>query len=127
MNLLIDTHVLLWYMTNDSKLNKNFSNAIKAKDNEVFVSQASIWEIAIKVSINKLILTKPILEFKNYFVNESINELSVEHSDFDLLARLPFYHNDPFDRLIISQAVNNNFTVITDDKKFQQYPVQLLS
>jgi PIN domain nuclease of toxin-antitoxin system len=114
-------------MTNDSKLNKNFSNAIKAKDNEVFVSQASIWEIAIKVSINKLILTKPILEFKNYFVNESINELSIEHSDFDLLARLPFYHNDPFDRLIISQAVNNNFTVITDDKKFQQYPVQLLS
>ena len=126
MNFLIDTHVLLWHMTDDPRLKKKYSDAIGDEKNEIFVSKATLWEVAIKVSINKLTLTKPILEWKNYFLDEFFLELDIDHQDFNTLSQLPFHHNDPFDRLIICQAMTRNFTIITDDKKFQLYPVQLL-
>lgn len=126
MNVLIDTHILLWHMDDNSRLKTKYKEIIENEDNEVYVSKASIWEIAIKLSVGKLELERPILEFENYFKRELFREIDLTHRDFDIVSKLPFHHNDPFDRLIISQAINRNFTIITDDPQFKKYPVQLL-
>lgn len=113
-------------MTDNPKLRTNYKEAIQNEGNGIFVSNASLWEITIKVSIGKLKIEKSILEFENYFREKSFNEIDFDHRDLDTLSKLPFYHNDPFDRLIISQAMNRNYNIITVDSQFQLYPVQLL-
>lgn len=126
MKILIDTHILLWHMMDDSKLKRQFSDEIEKEENEILVSNVSIWEIAIKVSIHKLNLTKSILEIESYLTENSFEELVPGYKDYQILSKLPFHHNDPFDRLIISQAINHNLSVISVDEKFKLYPVQLL-
>ena len=126
MKFLIDTHVLLWHMTDDPKLKNQLSEEIEKEENEIFVSSASIWEIAIKVSIKKLNLARSIIEIENYLIENSSFGLNATYRDFQILSELPFHHNDPFDRLIISQAINHNLSVISVDPKFKLYPVQLL-
>lgn len=126
MNILIDTHVLLWYMTDNPRLKTKYKEVIENEENRVFVSNASLWEIAIKLSIGKLKIERPILEFNNYFKEKLFNEIGFDHQDLDTLSKLPFYHSDPFDRMIICHAMNRNFAIITDDPKFKLYPVQLL-
>ena len=126
MKILIDTHILLWPMMDDSKLKRQFSDEIEKEENEILVSNVSIWEIAIKVSIHKLNLTKSILEIESYLTENSFEELVPDYKDYQILSKLPFHHNDPFDRLIISQAINHNLSVISVDEKFKLYPVQLL-
>jgi PIN domain nuclease of toxin-antitoxin system len=127
MRYLIDTHVLLWLMSGNKRLSKKHRNEIESPGNIVFVSKASLWEIAIKVSINKLELAKPILQFEEYLTENSFQLLDFNYNDLDQLARLDFHHFDPFDRLLICQAITNNLTIVTDDKKFNLYPVPLLS
>lgn len=126
MMYLIDTHVLLWYMGGDKRLSADFINKIEDNENDLFFSKASLWEIAIKLSTGKLRLTMPIAELENYLKNKSIRELDFGYPELIYLSSLPFYHNDPFDRLIISQAITHQITVLTDDEKFKSYPVQLL-
>jgi len=126
MKILIDTHILLWHMMDDSKLKRQFSDEIEKEENEILVSNVSIWEIAIKVSIHKLNLTKSILEIESYLTENSFEELVPDYKDYQILSKLPFHHNDPFERLIISQAINHNLSVISVDEKFKLYPVQLL-
>ncbi|MFM8851130.1 MAG: type II toxin-antitoxin system VapC family toxin [Cytophagales bacterium] len=125
MNILIDTHILLWYMTEYLRLKAKYKEQIENEGNNLFVSKTSLWEITIKVSLGKLKIEKPISEFENYFKEKSFNEFDFDHRDLDTLSKLPFYHGDPFDRLIISQAINRNLIVISDDPKFKLYPVQL--
>lgn len=125
MTYLIDTHVLLWHMTGDPRLVVKYVEEIKNLNNTIFVSRASLWEIAIKISIGKLI-TRPIIQFESYLKENNFQELEYDYRDLQKVTELPFHHNDPFDRLIISQAINRNLTVITDDNKFKLYPIQLL-
>jgi PIN domain nuclease of toxin-antitoxin system len=127
MTYLIDTHVLLWYMDGDTRLSPKYIEKIEGKINTILISKASLWEIAIKVSTGKLKLTMPLLEMENYLEKRSIRQLNFNFRDLHVLSQLPFYHNDPFDRLIISQALSNDLTIISDDKKFKLYPVLLLS
>ena len=127
MRYLIDTHVLLWLMSGDKRLSKRHRYEIETPGNIVFVSKASLWEIAIKVSISKLELSKPILQFEGYLIENSFQLLDFNYHDLDQLSQLDFHHYDPFDRLIICQAITNNLTILTDDKKFNLYPVPLLS
>lgn len=127
MNYLVDTHVLLWYMENNPKLSKKSVTEIENGDNAILISKASLWEISIKVSTGKLKLKMPILEVENYLMIKSIHQLDFNFKDLEILSRMPFHHNDPFDRLIISQAITRNITVISDDNKFKLYPVALLS
>lgn len=127
MNYLVDTHVLLWYMENNPKLSKKSVTEIENGDNAILISKASLWEISIKVSTGKLKLKMPILEVENYLMIKSIHQLDFNFKDLEILSRMPFHHNDPFDRLIISQAITRNITVISDDNKFKLYPVELLS
>ncbi len=126
MTYLIDTHILLWYMEGDGRLSSKYIEKIEGKINTIIISKASLWEIAIKLSTGKLKPTMPILEMENYLEKRSVLLLNFNFKDLDFLSRVPFYHNDLFDRLIISQAIIRNLTVISDDKKFKLYPVSLL-
>lgn len=125
MNYLVDTHVLLWYMENNPKLSAKAIAEIENRNNVILISKASLWEISLKVSTGKLRLAMPILELENYLNFKSIIQLDFNFSDLEILSRMPFHHNDPFDRLIIAQGINQKLVVISDDPKFNMYPVEL--
>lgn len=127
MNILIDTHIFLWYVTNNNKLNEATKNIINEKDNIIYLSQASIWEIAIKYSLGKLTLDSSFLAFieEQIKVNDfKILNFNLFH--FEQVTKLPFHHRDPFDRIIIAQSIIENYPLISYDKAFNSYEVQLL-
>ncbi len=123
MSLLLDTHVLLWWLSDDPLLPTAAREAIASPENEVFVSAASAWEIAIKKAAGRLDAPDDLVE-------------AVEASDFDTLpitlvhaiaaGTLPPHHSDPFDRMLIAQARTDGLTLISIDKRFPQYDVKLL-
>lgn len=122
---LLDTHALLWFLQNDKQLGKTALEIIE--HNDVCVSMASLWEIAIKNSLGKLELPLPFDEIfpKQLLIND-IAILPIELMHLKMINKLDFYHRDPFDRLIIAQALNNDLTLISKDGKFADYGVNLL-
>lgn len=126
MKLLLDTHIFLWWLDTPEKLNDKELGFIKDTNNTVFISAASIWEISIKKTIGKLFLPEncDILDGINQscFLPLSIN---VKHAQF--VETLPKHHDDPFDRMIISQAIINNLVLITKDEKIKQYTKSFVS
>ncbi len=88
--------------------------------------KASLWEIVIKVSLQKLEIGIPFSGLEEYLFRKEISILDFNNNDLNQLITLPKHHRDPFDRLIISQAITNRLTINTDDSKFNFYPVQLL-
>jgi PIN domain nuclease of toxin-antitoxin system len=128
MRYLIDTHILIWYALNDSQLSSKVIAEIKNLDNQIFLSKASLWEMAIKINIGKLDLQGiPFAELENLLLMNNITVLDIQFKHFNRLLTLPLHHGDPFDRLIISQALTDDFTVISDDKKFRLYNIKLFS
>ena len=126
MKVLIDTHILLWFVNNDPKLNPKTKTLLQS-DIDVAVSIASLWEIAIKVNIGKLTLPEPVevLYSQQLQLNQiSILPITVEH--LKVVSALPFHHNDPFDRLIISQALVEKLGLVSVDKIFDQYDINLI-
>ncbi len=122
MNLLIDTHVLLWFMAGNERLSSVARRQIESSNNEAFVSIASLWEIAIKVSLNKLTLTQPLDElFSQRLERDGFRILPIEPKDTFQVARLPFHHRDPFDRLLIAQAIVNRMPLLSGDSIFDAY------
>jgi PIN domain nuclease of toxin-antitoxin system len=120
MELLLDTHVLLWWDETPDVLTDTARSAIKDSSNTIFVSAASIWEIAIKQKRGKLRLSGSAVEMiaKNGFLPLSI---SPEHAE--KAGALPLLHADPFDRLLVAQAQIERLTLVTDDEKIRAYPV----
>lgn len=127
MKLLLDTHAFLWFMSGDSALSKAARSAIEDENNDVFVSPASLWEIAIKTSANKLTLKEPfdVLIPKELAENE-IELLGISIHHLSLVATLPFHHRDPFDRLIAAQAKVEQLTLVSVDAIFDTYGVNRL-
>ncbi|MBR4824373.1 MAG: type II toxin-antitoxin system VapC family toxin [Spirochaetaceae bacterium] len=119
---LIDTHALLWYLRDSEELSQT---ARKLIDNEeqIFTSIASLWEIAIKHSIGKLDLEFTISQIEQLCKQKDISILPIEAKHLDKLRNLPNHHNDPFDRLIICQALSENLGIITRDTIIPKYPV----
>jgi PIN domain nuclease of toxin-antitoxin system len=127
MRFLLDSHAFLWFITNDARLGKRALDAIANIKNEVLISAASLWEIAIKSSLGKLKLDKPFRELipRELVVNE-IGLLPIAPKHLSALTDLPFHHRDPFDRLIIAQAIVERIPLLSDDGEFDKYPVQLI-
>ncbi|MEO6723332.1 MAG: type II toxin-antitoxin system VapC family toxin [Ferruginibacter sp.] len=125
MNNLIDTHALIWFLNGDSDLSEKARSAIENKNAINFVSIASLWEIAIKISLGKLELRSPFSELSNQLNNNGFQILPITFDDTLILTNLPFHHRDPFDRIIISQGLNNKLTIISKDKIFDSYKVVL--
>ena len=125
MKYLIDTHTLFWIVTKDQKLSEKAKKLYLNAENIIFFSLASIWEMAIKISLKKLSIGEPLKDFiqKQIKCND-IKILNIEIKHILSLENLPYYHRDPFDRLIISQSMNENIPVLSSDKIFDLYPIK---
>ena len=123
--MLLDTHTLLWFINDDSRLPSSIKQQIEATES-VFVSIASIWEISIKISVGKLTLLTPLETIKVNMVSLSIQELPITFEDAITYLALPLnpVHRDPFDRMLISQAINNSLVIVSADSAFNAYAIQ---
>ena len=126
MNYLLDTHALIWFLNGDKDLSTKARKAIESSDSVNFISIASLWEIAIKISLERLELKMPFATLSEEIFNNNFQILPIVFEDILILSKLKFYHKDPFDRILISQAINNNFILISKDKNFDSYKVKLL-
>ncbi len=125
MKYLIDTHVLIWFSEDDKRLPARIKAILEDKASEVYVSHATIWEMAIKMSLGKLNLLYSLAEWEQVLVKNSIALLPNSFRYYQILLSLPLHHQDPFDRLIIAQGIAEDFTVISHDSRFSAYPVKL--
>ncbi len=126
MKYLIDTHVLIWHGENNPTLKPSVLSILNDLQNEIFVSHASLWEIAIKTSLGKLKLGFPMTRLENVLIGNGFTLLAFDFSHYEFLSNLPFHHNDPFDRMIIAQSMAENLDIITHDEKFKLYPVSIV-
>lgn len=117
---LLDTHILLWWLSDDKKLPKKISNLIEEAENDIILSSVTIWEIMIKKSLNKLTVPDNLEEVLDEN-NIQIISMTSEHAFY--LEKLPLIHNDPFDRLLISQAIVDNLIFVTVDTIIPKYQV----
>jgi PIN domain nuclease of toxin-antitoxin system len=127
VKLLLDTHTFLWFIGGNSSLSKRARTLIEDETNQIFLSTASLWEIAIKISLGKLTLSDDFetLVSEQLTVNGiELLEISVNHAA--LVANLPFHHRDPFDRLLVAQAQAEQMAVISKDESFDAYEVNRL-
>jgi PIN domain nuclease of toxin-antitoxin system len=127
MKLLLDTHTFLWFIEGDLNLGSTARNLIEEESNQRFLSIVSLWEISIKISLNKLVLQMSFTDLVSQQIHgNAIELLAIQAAHLDELAKIPFYHKDPFDRLIIAQSIVENMAVISKDTAFARYPVTLL-
>ena len=122
MRLLLDTHIFISLINEDHNLDQSTINSIIDSENEKFISIASLWEIIIKLNIGKLIVTRNLEEMYEVISNFSISVLNIQKQHLDEYLALPLIHRDPFDRLIIAQALADELTLITDDQYIKNYP-----
>ncbi len=120
MQYLLDTHVLLWWLATPKKIKAKAQKIIKDASNDVFLSTASFWEMAIKKSIGRLTLPHNLIEA--VFI-EGFKILPIMPEEALGIADLPLIHTDPFDRLLIMQAKFHDLVLITNDSKITEYPV----
>lgn len=124
MTVLLDTHTFLWFVAGDPKLSADARRLIEDTANRVLLSTASLWEIVVKASIGKLPLSRRFPELIEHDVQgNDIQVLHITIGHLAALSTLPVHHRDPFDRLIIAQAVAESLPVISADKTFDRYPV----
>lgn len=124
MRLLLDKHIFLWFLTGDKKLAVSFRDAIRDPHNEVFLSVVSLWEVIIKHQLGNMPLPGP----PEVYVpiqrqRHQIRSLSVDEGSVSQVAKLPPLHRDPFDRLLIGQAIEHGFTLVTVDTAIRAYPM----
>jgi len=124
VRMLLDTHTMLWYTLGDPQLSTNAENLIVNASNEILISPASYWEIAIKVSIGKLTLHHPYDDFIDLCLQTyRFVILPIKPKHTSMLTTLPFHHKDPFDRLLIGQALSEGISIISADFAFDAYSV----
>lgn len=123
---LLDTHTLLWYLESNPALSGKARGIIESPESDLFASVVSFWEIAIKVSKGKLNVAQSIEEMEHALRRQEMEILLVSIPHILPLQILPFHHRDPFDRLLITQAITESLTLISRDPKFAPYPVEVL-
>ncbi|MGB8703152.1 MAG: type II toxin-antitoxin system VapC family toxin [Thermosynechococcaceae cyanobacterium] len=127
MNYLLDTHVLLWWIFDDPKLNTDCRNIISDSDHYIFISSASAWEIATKYRIGKLPEAKPIIENYVQLMHQArFIELGITTSHALRAGSLPIAHRDPFDRILMAQSELEQLPIITYDQAFHTGLIQVI-
>jgi PIN domain nuclease of toxin-antitoxin system len=125
MTLLLDTHTVLWFWWNDPQLSADAPSHICDAANRKLVSPATPWEVAVKVSIKKLDIGGPYRGFfPQHMLRNNFEWLPVTDDHLAALVGLPFHHRDPFDRLLIAQAIVEDIPVVGADPAFDLYPVR---
>ena len=125
MKLLLDSHTFLWWNNEPDKLSPRVLEMCKDSENALFVSVASIWELQIKFQLGKLRLYKPLAEIIRQEQENGIEILSVEAPHVFALDSLPNHHKDPFDRLLVAQALVEGAVLVSADPLVKQYPVEV--
>jgi len=120
---LIDTHTAIWFFNGDQKLSEKAKQIIRDRSNPIYLSIASAWEVAIKISIGKLDEIESVLNFLQDAKINDITILPVSPYCLTILETLPMHHRDPFDRLLIATAIAEQMTLITDDENTPKYEV----
>jgi len=125
LKLLLDTHVFLWIATDDDRLPRDLKALLREPTNDVYLSVVSSWEIAVKARTGKLVLPMPVWAF----LLESrerlgIQSLSIQEAAVAHVAKLPSIHRDPFDRMLVCQAIEHELTIVSSDSQVQRYPVK---
>ena len=123
MRYLLDTHAALWLFEGNEKLSQIAQDIIFDAENEIYVNIVSVWEVAIKVSLNKLDFDGGSDAFLSAIKANNIDLLGVSGDYIRIVESLPFIHRDPFDRMIISTAIAEELTIITIDENIQKYDV----
>ena len=126
MNYLLDTHTIIWFLNGDNKLSIKSKEIIENQDNFKFVSIASIWEIAIKISLDKIKFDKGFKKFLDLLEDNGFEIIPISFDHALTVSTLKFIHRDPFDRLIISQAMTDNLTIITKDEYIEKYDIKTI-
>ncbi|NEN99418.1 MAG: type II toxin-antitoxin system VapC family toxin [Moorea sp. SIO3I7] len=124
-SFLLDTHALIWLSENDPNLPNKLRDMIDAADS-VYLSIASLWEIAIKLNLGKLSLQRNYQTIESELQSSDITLLPIAFIDTLQISNLPLHHRDPFDRMLIAQAMNRSLVLISRDNKFDAYPIQRL-
>jgi len=126
VKILLDTHTFLWFIAGDTQLDVYARQMIEEPGNERYLSVASVWEITIKSSLGRLTIpTPPSTLIREHIWANAIDLLAITPEHFDTLHTLPYHHKDPFDRLLVAQAMQEGMLLITKDQAFDAYNVQV--
>ena len=124
MRLLLDTHTMYWYIEDDPQLSGPARTLIQDASNEILISPASYWEIAIKISVRKWRMNRPYEEFINIGLNQyGFQILPILPTHTARLIGLPFHHKDPFDRLLVAQALTEQVPIVSADVQLDAYGI----
>jgi PIN domain nuclease of toxin-antitoxin system len=128
MQLLLDTHTFLWLYHEKDKLSRHAAIILNDSNNQFYISHASVWEISIKVGLGKLMLPKPLIDLLAYAESDGFSLLPIKLAHLLHVQGLPRFadHRDPFDRLIVSQAIVEQFGILSADSKLDGYNVNRL-
>jgi PIN domain nuclease of toxin-antitoxin system len=127
VNIILDTHALLWFLEGDyDRLSEKARMYTEASSNIKFVSIASLWEIAIKMNLGKLKLKNDLDGLQGLLHSNGFVPLEITFAHLKVNLNLELHHRDPFDRIIISQAIAENLQVTTKDPNFSLYPIQTI-
>ena len=130
MSFLLDTHAFLWFVNDHSSLNSTAKSIIEDQQSIVYLSDDSIWEMAIKSSLRKLALPAPLQQFvETHIARNDFGFLQITAEHAETVAKLPFPnsgHRDPFDRMIVAQSICHDLTIISRDVALSDYPIQVL-
>ena len=121
MAYLLDTHTFLWFLEGSKRLSKKTKDIIVNPKNKTFISIASIWEMGIKLSLDKLELDLSLEELKQELIRNEIEILPLDFDHIITLSKLEYHHRDPFDRILISQAKSEKLTILSKDSHFKMY------
>ncbi len=125
MKVLIDTHVLLWGLQDETKLSRRVQALLPTAD--VWISVASLWEILAKVQVGKLTLPTPVSDYLSEKLRgNGVSVLALTFEHVRRLEELPLHHRDPFDRILVAQSMEEKLQLVTNDSKFEKYPISLI-
>ncbi len=130
MSFLLDTHAFLWFVNDHNSLSARAKDIIEDQQSIIYLSAASVWEMAIKSSLQKLALPAPLKQFvETHMSRNEIGMLQISAEHAVAVARLPFPktgHRDPFDRMIVAQAICHDLTIVSRDAALSDYPIQVI-
>ena len=126
MRLLLDTHALIWFAANDSRFGKQARQKMQSLDVELYLSVASVWEMAIKANLGRLNLVLPLGAYVQEKIDAGLHILPIEWHHSSAVVNMPLHHKDPFDRLIIAQALIENMPVVSGDPIFKSYGLKIV-
>ncbi|HEX5284748.1 MAG TPA: type II toxin-antitoxin system VapC family toxin [Bryocella sp.] len=127
MRILVDSHSYIWAKLNDRRLSKRAASIIRSDDHELFFSYASLWEISIKIRLGRLrTVTSSVAFLHDSLIEDNVTLLPVRYEDILATEHLDHHHGDPFDRMLVAQAINRGLTMLTNDTEIKNYPVKTL-